>query len=192
MNSSQTPNVAQTFQDANDASSPAAFKQHLLRIVEVDLADGVRIKPSEYEVWITVISGFSEHLLSPFPSSQESPWDVQYEKASLVEQALEIFRRLFSKAESLFEGHTDVALVIVSQLICLCASLDGRADGIVKPQDDIPAPEQLRNKAFDVTVKTLTNLGECVRSAGDHTIRLGWLALREFLNRCLVTCEGER
>jgi len=192
MNPGSQPHPAtQSLQNSVDVS-PAAFRQHLLRIIEHDLADGARIKPADHDAWVSLFADFSDHLITGFPTSpHEHSWDVLEERVLLIDTALEAFLRLFAKAENLFDGHTERGLHTIVRLVGFCTLLDGYDESnTFESTSDTPKPGQLRDKTFAVIVKALSNIGDGLRKGEKGEKGPSWLALRDFLDYCLIVCNG--
>ncbi|KAI0322491.1 hypothetical protein OF83DRAFT_1093546 [Amylostereum chailletii] len=184
-----TPFPLRTFQSSNDndASSPAAFRQSLLRIIEQDLSDEHQhIKIDDASAWVTVVSGFSDHLFSTFPSSRQGSWDVLHEKAALIDAALEIVHRLLKKTSTLFDGREDLARNISTKLMCLCGVLESRDDVGVVVHNGIPSPDELKRKTRVVLLQVLTYLDNSVTgSGGGKATNPVWEVLKNIMDESL-------
>ena len=93
------------------------------------------------------------------------------------------------RVDELYAGPGDFAKTIFTRLLKLCTSLDVWADVDVPKEEDIPTPQELREKAFQAAVEILRRLGSGISTAGRSDPQT-WMELRDILVECLEVSHG--
>ncbi|KXN89480.1 Protein kinase rad3 [Leucoagaricus sp. SymC.cos] len=188
---SATPFLVPTFNGSEGDASLDHFLDFLRTLVSQYLSDDVpRIPSSNKDLWITIISGLTDHLLSTFPLPNIVSWNALREKIVAIITTLDVVRRAFERVDGIHEGTAETVKKVFARLLNLCFVLDSWLCTEVQLEDGIVEPNLLREKCFQSLVVVLRRLGG--NSSTSRAIaEPSWQTLRDILQECLNTCRGK-
>lgn len=183
---SSTPFPISTFQNG----PPVNLLQFLRNLLASELSDeNSEGKQFDKKTWLEVIAGLSDHLLTGFPSSKRGEWKILHEVTTLTDTTLEVIRRVLNNVEGLFVGANGFAEKLFTRLLNICCALDARDDPEDTLGNDIPTPQQLRAKAFQVASQLLRYTGAIGVEKVDESP--SWQLLRNIIAELLAVSDGE-
>jgi serine/threonine-protein kinase ATR len=184
-----TPFPLSSLKATDKDASPEEFLHFLRTLIKDHLSAAARIPASNSQSWVAVISGLSDHFLTPLPSSHEATWEAISEKVQLVEITLEVLQRAMERVEFLFGGPGDFARRMFGRLLDLNSSLFIWTDVKVFCELDHLMPLGLQSKVTRRMVGLLRNLGNSA-TPSNMPDEPAWRNMRGIVQECLECING--
>ena len=100
-----------------NASEYSTAIQTILKEHLKDDNNSTRIDSSAKEEWMSILEGFSEHILQTFPSPSYALWAAIQEKARLCGFIMELFERAAHRVDTLFEDSDLRSVTLCRQVV---------------------------------------------------------------------------
>lgn len=99
-------------------SSAADYSTLIQTILKEHLKDdsSIRIDSSAKDEWMSILEGFSEHVLQTFPAPDVALWAAMQEKVRLCGFIMELFERAARRVDTLFEDSDERSVALCQQV----------------------------------------------------------------------------